>query len=142
MESDTFFESLFPRTVQLTVVHRQNPEESRLLGILRRIRVGKCERETSRDIQNLHRPIEDNEDTVHLYFTNLLVDAHNMSRLADLPGERVPFDATDSNDIRGISCPAPEVAYFKEGAPIMVPLNEKIRNGTRAVFVRKLDCQS
>ena len=103
-----------------------------------------CDEETTRDIQSLQRPIEEDEKAIHLYFTNLMVDAHNLSRLNELPGEPTCFTATDKNNVHGISCPAPKVAYFKPGAPVMVlyNLNDRIHNGTRAVFVRKLDSQS
>ena len=74
-------------------------------------------------------------------FTNLHVDAHNVSRLDLLPGERESFTAIDTGDLRGLNCPAPQMSYFKSGAPVIVlyNINEIIHNGTRGTFVRKLD---
>ena len=68
-----------------------------------------------------------------------------MSRLAELPGKRVCFKAMDSNNIQGIKCPAPEVVYFKEGAPVMhgfIQHQLQDPHGTRAIFLRKLEDHS
>ena len=88
----------------------------------------------------LEREIGDLDDAIHLYFTNLLVDAHNVSRLDLLPGDRASFTATDTGNLQGLDCPALSVSYFKPGAPVIVLYNisANIHNGTRGFFLRKL----
>lgn len=101
--------------------------------------MGRCVNETVQDITDLRRELNDSENTIHLYFTNLMVDAHNNSRLDVLGGERESFTATNTGDIRGLDCPAPEVSHFKTGAPVMVlfNINQNIDNGTHGIFVKK-----
>lgn len=102
--------------------------------------MGGCDNETVRDITDLRQELNDSENAIHLYFTNLMVDTRNNSCLDLLEGERVSFTATSTGDIRGLDCPAPEFSHFKTGAPVMVlfNINQNIHNGTRGIFVRKL----
>lgn len=134
------FPCLFPHTIELTIVHRQNEREVIYRNILQQLRFGRCDNETVEDILSLEREIGDQDNAIHLYFTNLLVDAHNVSRLDLLPGDRESFTATDTGNLQGLDCPAPSVSYFKPGAPIIVLYNisANIHNGTRGFFVRKL----
>lgn len=106
--------------------------------------VGRCDLATSRGMLHLKRELKDIDETdkiVHLYFTNLLVNAHNAQCLDYLPGEMETFNAIDAGSVQGNQCPALEVACFKEGAPVMVlyNINNDIHNGTCGVFVKKLN---
>ena len=134
------FPSLFPHTIKLTIVHRQNEGEVVYRNILRHPHTGRCENKTVEAILSLEREIGDLDNAIHLYFTNLLVDAHNVSRLDLLPGDRASFTATDTGNLQGLDCPAPSLSYFKPGAPIIILYNisANIHNGTRGFFVRKL----
>jgi len=68
-------------------------------NILRHLRIGRCDNETFESILNLEREIGDLDDAIHLYFTNLLVDAHNVFSLNLLPGDRTSFTATDTGNL-------------------------------------------
>ena len=84
------------------------------------------------NITDLKRELSDSEKVICLYFTDFMVDAHNMSRLDLLENERVSFAATNTGDIRGVDCLAPKVSYFKAVAPVLVfyNINENSHNGT------------
>lgn len=69
------FHCLFPHTIKLAVVHQQNEREARYRNILRQLRIGRCDTETVQDISHLKRELNDGHGAIHLYFTNLLVDA-------------------------------------------------------------------
>ena len=81
--------SLFPHTIKLTIVLRQNEGEVVYRNILRHVCIGRCDNETVEAILSLERKIGDLDKAIHLYFTNLLVDAHN----------RVPLTATDTANL-------------------------------------------
>lgn len=74
------FHCLFPHTIKLAVVHQQNEREARYRNILRQLRIGRCDTETVQDISHLKRELNDGHGAIHLYFTNLLVDARHRCR--------------------------------------------------------------
>ena len=61
---------------------------------------------------------------VHLYATNLQVDAHNVDAVMSSPGELRRFNAVDSGDTKQLnSCVAPKVLLLKVGTPVVLLRN-------------------
>ena len=141
MYKSVLFPSLFPHTMQLTIVHRQNEHEVVYRNILGQLPVGRCDNDSEQAISGLLRHLNNADGVIHLYFTNLHVNAHNVSCLDLLPRERESFMAIDIGDLRGLNCPAPKISCFKSGAPVVLlyNINEIIHNGTHGAFVRKLE---
>ena len=108
---------LYGKRSSLRTVPRNNIKSSRQQETI------PCDDESVQDITDLKRELSDNENKIHLYLANLMVDAHNIPRLDLLEGDRVSFKATNAGDIRGLDCPAPEISYFKPGAPVMILYN-------------------
>ena len=135
------FPSLFPHTIQLTIVHWQNEHEVVYRNILGQLHVGRCDNDLEQAILGLSRDLNNADGAIHLYFTNLHINAHNVSCLDLLPRERESLMAIDTGDLRGLNCPALQMSYFKSGAPVVVlyNVNEIIHNRTRGTFVRKLE---
>ena len=92
--------------------------------------MGRCDNDSEQAISGLLRHLNNADGVIHLYFTNLHVDATNVYRLDWLPGECESFKAIDTGDLRGLNCPAPQMSYFKRGAPVIVlyNINEIIHN--------------
>lgn len=141
MYKSVLFPSLLPHTIQLTIVHRQNKCEVVYCNIPGQLRVGRCDNDSEQAISGLSRDLNNADAAIHLYFTNLHVNAHNVSCLDLLPRERKLFMAIDTSDLRGLNSPAPQMSCFKSGAPVVVlyNINEIIQNGTPGTFVRKLE---
>ena len=135
------FPSLLPHTMQLTIVHQQNEHEVLYRNILGQLPVGRCDNDSEQAISGLLRHLNNADGAIHLYFTNLHVNAHNVSCLDLLPRERESFMAIDIGDLRGLNCPAPKISCFKSGAPVVLlhNINEIIHTGTHGAFVRKLE---
>ena len=135
------FPSLFPHIIQLTTVHRQNEHEVVYRNILGQLPVGRCDNDSEQAISGLSRDLNNVDGAIHLYFTNLHVNAHNVSCLDLLARERESFMAIVTGDLRGLNCPAPKMSCFKSGAPVVVlyNINEIILNETHGAFVRKLE---
>lgn len=135
------FPSLFPHTIQLTIVHWQNEHEVVYRNILGQLHVGRCDNDLEQAILGLSRDLNNADGAIHLYFTNLHINAHNVSCLDLLPRERESLMAIDTGDLRGLNCPALQMSYFKSGAPVVVlyNVNEIIHNRTRETFLRKLE---
>jgi hypothetical protein len=135
------FPKLFPHTIELDVIHRQNSSEEQFLGILHDIRKGRCNAGTAQAIRYLVRPIPDlhEKEVVHLFYKNLYVDTHTYMELTKLPGERLQFSGIVEGNVTGMKYPSPKVLYCKEGAPVICTynVNSKIHNGTRGYFVLK-----
>ena len=73
------FASVFPHTIKLTIVHGQNEREARYRNILSQLRLGRCDDDTVQDITDLKRELDVSENVIHLYFTNLMVDAQGLT---------------------------------------------------------------
>lgn len=135
------FPKLFPHTVEIDVIHRQNSTEEQFLSILHDLRKGRCNAGTAQAIRYLVRPIPDlnDKEMVHLLYKNLYVDTHNSMELTKLPGERLQFTGKIEGNVTGMKYPSPKVLYCKEGAPVICTynVNSKIHNGTRGYFVSK-----
>lgn len=86
-------------------------------------------------MSTLKRTIDANsKKVVHLYFTNVLVDAHN-SLIAWVRS----FQGEDEGDVTGAQWKVKSLTHFKAGAPIMVlyNVNKNIHNGTTGLFIKK-----
>ena len=123
MYKSVLFPSLLPHTMQLNIVHQQKEHEVVYCNILGQLPVGRCDNDSEQAISGLLRDLNNADGAIHLYFTNLHVNAHNVSCLDLLPRERESFMAIDIGDLRGLNCPAPKMSCFKSGAPVVVLYN-------------------
>lgn len=112
MFESPLYNLLIPHTIRFKVVHRQDASEEKYLRALRKIRNGKCGADTTRTLKAFNRKTDDpNDEAVHLYYTNLNVETHNASRLAQMPEDHAEFIANEFGDIRGMNCPAQKRAF-------------------------------
>lgn len=140
MFKSPLFRYVVPHTVRLSVLKRLNLGEDAFQNVLSELRNGRCSAATAQWVcDNLQRAVTG--QTVHLHFTNILVDGHNAIALASQPGKNSTFTAVDTGKTHGLKCHAPEKAVFKPGVPVvcLYNINDKLHNGTRATFVCKID---
>ena len=133
------YKQLLPHCITLTEIHRQNKEKQHSsIAALDDLRYGGCSKETEQLIKILNRPTA-RPKPLHLYLTNIEVEAHNAEQLHILEGPRQEFVASECSNIENIQCPTGKLVYFKEGAPVVVIYNisEEIHNGTPATFVAR-----
>lgn len=76
---------------------------------------------------------------IHLYLTNIEVDAHKAQELYLTDGPREEFMAPDGGNVENLTCPAARRIYLKCGTPLIVlyDISDEIHNGTRGVFIQK-----
>lgn len=142
MFKSPLYRMLIPHTIRLSVLQRLGAGEGRFKDFLREVRQGRCSPGAAQWVlQFLTRALPDQSNAVHLYFSNLVVNCHNACSLASLQGQTERFYAQDTGNVSGLKCPAPETAVFKPGAPVICLYNisDKLHNGTRGVFVKKIN---
>ena len=158
MYKSNMYDKLFPHTLRLSLVRRQDKSEERFKETLRELRVGRCSPVVGQLLTSLKRPLTSDASSsypgsfsgyevgdapknnrVHLFFDNLSAEVFNARCLAELQGDRCTYVAEDRGNLAGIKCPAPSTAHFKAGAPVMClfNINTNLHNGTRGTFLRK-----
>ena len=120
---------------------RQQSANRLFIVALGELRLGQCSEETADFLKSLSRPLNDELEPVHIYFTKLAVQFHNLDVLFRISGETFTFDCTDEGNVLGISCPADKKLLLKPNTKVMVVWNvsDTIRNGSAGAFLGVTD---
>ena len=126
-ESPYFFHSKALRkldyvTVELEKVHRQS--DAAFVDILNSIREGRAGAGTFKALNNRLHAYQDDGDVIRLTTHNSQADEVNVSKLDELPGEPVCFEAEIEGDFPANSYPADNMLALKVGAQVMFIRND------------------
>lgn len=144
-ESPWFFDShvfdeLDCRMVELTTIHRQHDEQ--FVNILNGIRTRTITDEQMETLNDRVRPDDEpiGEDYyVHLTPTNKPAREINRTRLSDLDGDPVPFQATISGEFDLSRTPTQEELHLKPGAQVMMLNNDSSGRWVNGTMGRVLE---
>ena len=120
----------FPHTFILEECLRQTQKE--FIKAINEVAAGEISIDTCDLLRSLER-LPNIKTQLHLYATNLQVDAHNMFCVMETPGESQRFIAKDSGEKKKLgNCVAPKVLVLKIGTPVVLIRNisEKLVNGS------------
>ena len=144
MFTSIVFQHAVPHRFQLTKVLRQSEENAFLLHALSEVRLGICSEETAQYIKHLSRNIQPELEAIatHIFFKKNSVLLFNRSRLEDVDGEFIRFDATYEGSAGDkISCPGEKVLHLKNNCKVMLVwnLSDELKNGSMGTFKKAVD---
>ena len=109
-------------TIELQKVHRQKDAE--FISILNAVRENRITNDILRSLNARVGAPKDSEDVIRLTTHNAQADHVNSSKLAELPGEPVTFEAMIDGEFPANSYPAEEFLTLKKGAKVMFIRND------------------
>ena len=143
MFTSKVFEHAIPHRFQLTKLLRQSESTAYFLNALSDVRLGICSAETAAFIKSLSRSLDQqlSEITTHIFFKKNAVLLFNRSRLDDLSGEVVRFDAMYEGNSEKISWPGERTLHLKAECKVMLIWNnsDELKNGSIGTFKKVVD---
>ncbi|MDA9872619.1 AAA family ATPase [Saprospiraceae bacterium] len=132
-----------PVYIELKKIYRQN--EMDFINLLNKIRVNKLDDSDLKLLNQKYNPQfvpSKNENYITLATHNATVDSTNITRLTQLEGEEMFFEATVTGNFPDRAMPTARTLQLKEGAQIMFVKNDKSKryyNGKIAKLLSIVD---
>lgn len=130
-----WFNEFFPHKINLNIIHRQ--DEPNLIKCVNELEIGTPSDETVAFQNSLDRPLENEDDCVHLFAKKIDVDMIIYTKLQQIPGELKIYKSKDKgSEYYSNRFPVSKTLGLKIGFPVMITknLNEHLVNGTRGTI--------
>lgn len=130
-----WFNEFFPHKINLNIIHRL--DEPNFIKCVNELEIGTPSDETVAFQNSLDRPLENEDDCVHLFAKKIDVDMIIYTKLQQIPGELNIYKSKDKGSESYLNrFPVSKNLGLKIGFPVMITknLNEHLVNGTRGTI--------